>query len=39
LTDRGRKDQVIEQLGPAGTSNVPFICGPELRRAEKSRFD
>jgi len=39
LTDRGRKDQVIEQLCPAGTSNVPFICGPELRRAEKSRFD
>src|SRR5438094_7242947 len=39
LADRGREDQVIEQLGPAGTSNVPFICGPELRRAEKSRFD
>src|SRR5437773_633396 len=39
LTDRGRKDQIIEQLGPAGTSNVPFICGPEFRRAEKSRFD
>src|SRR5438132_941683 len=37
LTDRGRKDQVIEQLGPAGTSNVSFICGPELGRAEKSR--
>ena len=26
LTDRGREDEVIEQLGPAGTSNVPFIC-------------
>src|SRR5436190_234179 len=37
LADRGREDQVIEQLGPAGTSNVPFICGQELRRAEKSR--
>jgi len=39
LTDGGREDQVIEQLGPAGTSNVLFICGLELRRAEKSRFD
>src|SRR6266487_6501248 len=39
LTDGGREDQVIEQLGPAGTSNVPFICGPELRLAEKSRLD
>src|SRR6266508_2748076 len=39
LRDRGSEDQVIEQLSPAGTSNVPFICGPELRRAEKSRLD
>src|SRR5207253_11299723 len=39
LTDRGCEDEVIEQLGPAGTSNVLFICGPQLRRAEKSRFD
>jgi len=39
LTNRSGEDQIVEQLGPAGTSNVPFICGPERRRAEKLRFD